>query len=90
MEAAAAMLGVRSGMAANLGGPQIYGLFLPRCNIFHLSQVAGLRMPGGLGVFLKVTQLCPKAVLAANKLAKVSGRHLDLSRSVMVLTWRRQ
>ena len=90
LEGAAAMLGVRLGMAAILCGPQIYGLFLPRYDIFHLSQVAGLRMPGGLGVFPQVPQLCPKAVLAANGLAKVWERHLDLSSVVMVSTWRRQ
>jgi dihydrofolate reductase len=28
-----------------LGGTEIFGLFLPRYDVFHLSRVAGLRLP---------------------------------------------
>ena len=40
-EGAARMLGVWRGTVAILGGTEIFGLFLPRYDIFHLSHVAG-------------------------------------------------
>ena len=47
LEKAAEMLGVRHGTIAILGGTEIFGLFLPRYDVFYLSHVAGLRLPWG-------------------------------------------
>ncbi len=88
-EAAAEQLGVTEGFAAVLGGPSIYGLFLPRYDAFDLSRAAGVRLPGGLGVFPEVPAKRPKAVLEAAGLALDERRLLDPEAGVTVAIWRR-
>jgi len=90
LEEAAGLLGVRDGMAAILGGTEIFGFFLPRYHEFHLSQVAGLRLPFGRPVFPQVPQRRPEAVLALNGLASGPQRKLDVSRGVTLSTWQRE
>ena len=70
------MLGVWSGTVAILGGNEIFGLFLPRYDVFHLSRVAGLRLPFGRAVFPKVPQRSPQAVLASSGLTQAVERIL--------------
>jgi hypothetical protein len=41
------MLGISQGKAVILGGPEIYRLFLPRYDVFHLSRAAGLKLTIG-------------------------------------------
>jgi hypothetical protein len=88
-EAAAARLGVAAGMVAILGGPAIYGLFLPRYDAFALSRVAGVRLPGGVGVFPGVPGRTPEALLEASGLALAEPRVLDPARGVTLALWRR-
>jgi len=47
LEKAAETLGVRNGTVAILGGTEIYGLFLRRYDLFHLSRQSGLRLLAG-------------------------------------------
>jgi hypothetical protein len=88
-EAAVEELGVREGMAAVLGGPGIYGLFLPRYDTFNLSHAGRVRLPGGLGVFPEVPERTPEAVLEAVGLALAERRVLDPATGVTVAIWRR-
>jgi len=90
LEEAAERLGVRHGTAAILGGTEIFGLFLPRYDEFHLSQVAGLRLPFGRPVFPQVPQRRPEAALTSSGLASGPQRKLDLSRGVTLSTWQRE
>lgn len=90
LEKAAEMLGVRHGTVAILGGTEIFGLFLPRYDVFYLSHVAGLRLPFGRAVFPQVPVRNPEAVLAASKLTRAAQQPLDLSRGVTLSTWVRQ
>ena len=53
-EQALQRLGVAEGKMAIIGGTEIFGLFLPRYDAFHLSRVAGVRLPGGRPVFPQV------------------------------------
>jgi dihydrofolate reductase len=76
LEKAAEALGVRHGTAAILGGTEIFGLFLPRFDVFYLSRVARLHLSGGRPVFPQVPQNSAEAVLA--------------SRGVTLSTWFRQ
>ena len=89
-EDAARMLGVRRGTVAILGGTEIFGLFLPRYDIFHLSHVAGLRLPFGRAVFPEVPQHSPQAVLSLSGLTQAAERMLDVSRGVTLSTWLRR
>ena len=80
-EDAARMLGVR-----RVGGTEIFGLFLPRYDIFHLSHVAGVRLPFGRAVFPEVPQHSPQAVLSLSGLCQAAERMLDVSRGVTFST----
>lgn len=51
-EAACAALGLNSGAAAVIGGPQVFALFLKLgYDCFHMSRAVKVRLPGGLPVF---------------------------------------
>ncbi len=90
LEDAAGQLGVRDGAAAILGGTEVYGLFLPRYDIFHLSRRPGLRLPGGRPVFPQVPGLSPEAVLEAHGLRPGKARQLDTATGASVVDWMRQ
>lgn len=72
LEKAAEMLGVQHGTIAILGGTDIFGLFLPRYDVFYLSHVAGLRLPSGRAVFPQVPVRSHEAVLAARGLTQAA------------------
>ena len=84
------MLRVWRGTVAILGGTEIFGRFLPRYDIFHLSHVAGLRLPFGRAVFPEVPQHSSQAVLSLSGLTQAAERMLDVSRSVTLSTWLRR
>ena len=89
-EDAAALINIDQGTAAILGGTDIYGLFLPRYDVFHLSRMPGLRLPGGRPVFPGVPQQRPKDILAAHGLVAGPARMLDDATGASVTTWRRE
>jgi dihydrofolate reductase len=90
LEDAAEGLGVHDGTAAILGGTDVYGLFLPRYDIFHLSRRPGLRLPGGRAVLPGVPDRTPEEVLSAHGLKAGSRRMLDDAIGATVTTWRRE
>jgi dihydrofolate reductase len=89
LEQAAARLGIRNGIAAILGGTDVYGLFLPRFDIFHLSRRPGLRLPGGRPVFPGVPEQTPEDILSSHGMMPGPRRMLDASRGASVTMWRR-
>jgi dihydrofolate reductase len=89
LERAAAQLGVHNGTAAILGGTEVYGLFLPRYDVFHLSRRPGLRLPGGRPVFPGVPEQSPEDILSAHGLMPGPRRMLDDATGASVTTWRR-
>lgn len=90
LEDAAQHLGVQCGTAAILGGTEVYGLFLPRYDIFHLSRRPGLRLPGGRPVFPGVPERTPEEILAAHGMKAGPPRMLDEATGASVTTWRRE
>ena len=86
-EKAVEMLGVRNGTVAVLGGTEIYGLFLRRYDMFHLSRLPGLRLPGGRPVFPQVPNWTPEDVLASSGLIPGPQRLLDVARGVTMTSW---
>lgn len=46
-ESACDFAGVRSGTAAIIGGPDVFGMFMDRYGTFWLSQAPQVRLPGG-------------------------------------------
>jgi hypothetical protein len=85
---ACAALGVDGGVAAILGGPQVYALFLGRgYAAFHLSRVARVTVPGGLPVFGRGAQPVEEALAGAG-LTPGPQRWLDQRAGVSVTIWR--
>ena len=82
--------GVTSGVAAIIGGPDVFGMFMDRYDTFWLSQAHGLKIPNGQGGFPGVPEKTPQDVLAAHGLTASDVRKLDPARNVDVTAWRRK
>ena len=89
VEEALRRLGVASGEIAIVGGTDIFGLFLPRYDVFHLTRANRVKLPGGPPVFPGVPEQAPEALLAAAGLTSGEPQLLDAAREVSVITWRR-
>jgi dihydrofolate reductase len=88
-EQAIGRLGVSDGTIAIIGGTDIFGLFLPRYDLFHLTRAAGTHLPGGRPVFPQVPAQAPEAVLTEAGLRPSPARVLDASRGISLVTWTR-
>jgi dihydrofolate reductase len=89
-EQASDALGVRDGVVAIIGGTNVFGMFLPRYDAFHLSRAARARIPGGLPVFPGVPARTPEDILADHGLAPGPTRMLDAAQEASVTTWQRR
>lgn len=88
-DAACERAGVTSGLAAIIGGPTVFGLFLDRFDTFWLSFAPHVRIPGGEPGLPGVPARTPQAVLAAHGLHAAETRVLDAANDVSVTAWRR-
>jgi dihydrofolate reductase len=88
-EAALARLGTPLGRAAIIGGTDVFGMFLDRYDIFHLTQASGVRLPGGRPVFPGVPAQTPEEVLAKHGLRRGRRRVLDPAKGLVVISWQR-
>jgi len=88
-EAACASAGVRSGMIAIIGGPDVFGLFMERYDTFWLSQAPRVHLPGGEACFPGVPAHSPQQVLAAHGLKPGEAQMLEPANDVRVTPWRR-
>jgi dihydrofolate reductase len=79
LEDACSALGVDSGVIAVVGGTFVFSLFLGiGYDAFHLSHAPGVRLPGGVPVFLEQSmERSPEDVLAAAGLKLGPSRRLD-------------
>ena len=90
LEAALERLGVADGTVAVIGGPEVFSLFLPLYDSFHLSRAANAKIPGGLAVFTEVgPSTTPEDVLAQRGFKPGPRRDLDAPAGVTVVTWER-
>jgi len=88
-EQAWAALAVLDGSLAVIGGTEVFGMFLPRYDVFHLTRAADVRLPGGRPVFPQVPQRSPEDVLASHSLKPGSPQVLDAASGLTVVSWRR-
>ena len=88
-EEAWAALGVPDGSLAVIGGTDVFGLFLPDYDVFHLTRAPGVQLPGGRPVFPQVPQQSPEQVLASHGLASGAPQVLDAGSGLAVTSWRR-
>jgi dihydrofolate reductase len=89
LEEALRELGVSDGMVAIIGGPDVFGMFLPRYDAFHLTRAARARLPGGRPVFPQVPGRTPEELLTSHGLRPGPQRVLDTSQEVTLTTWQR-
>jgi hypothetical protein len=88
-EAAWAALAVPDGSLAIIGGTDVFGMFLPRYDVFYLTRAPRVRLPGGRPVFPQVPQHTPDEVLASHGLRPDPPRVLDAGHDLSVTSWRR-
>lgn len=90
LDGALARLGVANGVIAILGGTDVFDLFLPLYDAFHLTRAAHARIPNGRPVFSAVgPQKTPEAVLAGIGLKPGHWRDLDAAAGIGLTTWKR-
>jgi dihydrofolate reductase len=90
LEKALDELGVTDGTIAVIGGPEVFSMFLPLYDAFHLSRAAHVRIPGGLPVFTEVgPNATPEDVLSRHGLKPGPRGDLDAAAGVTVVTWTR-
>jgi dihydrofolate reductase len=90
LEKALAQLGVGDGTIAVIGGREVFSLFLPLYDAFHLSRAANAKIPGGLAVFTEVgPNATPEDVLTQRGFKPGPRRELDPAAGVSVVTWQR-
>lgn len=81
-------LGAADGSAAVIGGTEVFSMFLPLYNTFHLSHAPHAKIPGGRPVFDEVGPITtPEDVLARHGLRRAERRDLDRAAGVTVVTW---
>jgi len=90
LEQAMEQLGVGDGAIAIIGGTEVFSMFLPRYDSFHLSRAANAKIPGGQPVFNEVGPTAtPEDVLMRHGLKPGPRRDLDAAAGVSVVTWQR-
>lgn len=85
---ACAAAGVTAGMAAVIGGPAVFAMFLDRYDTFWLSQAPEVRLPGGRPAF-DLPGRAAEDVLKEHGLAPAEIRLLDPAHQVTLTAWRR-
>jgi dihydrofolate reductase len=90
LEQALATLGSEDGTIAVIGGPDVFDLFLPLFDAFHLSRAANVMLTDGCPVFTGAgPPATPEDILAAHGLKPGPRRVLDAAAGVSVVTWAR-
>src|SRR5262245_58345526 len=91
LEQAWTRLDAPDGMLAVIGGGEVNQLFLERgFDAFHLSRVAGVRLPGGRPVFPGVgPDRTVDDILTQHGLTPAPPSMLDAAAGVTLVTWRR-
>ena len=91
LEQAIAALGAGDGPIAAIGGTEVFTMFLPFYDAFHLSRAAHATISGGRPVFEGVgPSVTPEDVLARHGLKAGPRRDLDPSAGVTEVTWERE
>lgn len=90
LEQAIEALNAADGPVAIIGGTEVFSMFLPRYDAFHLSRAANAKIPGGRPVFTEVSpHTTPEDVLTRHGLKPGPRRNLDAATGVSLVTWQR-
>jgi dihydrofolate reductase len=84
-------VGVKDGVVAVIGGPEVFSMFLPLYDAFNLSRAERATIPGGLPVFAEVgPNATVEDVLSRHGLKPGPKRDLDAAAGVSVTRWERK
>jgi dihydrofolate reductase len=90
IEQAIAALGAPAGVIAAIGGTEVFSMFLPVYDAFHLSHAAHAKIPGGRPVFAGVGPgVTPEDILARHGLKPGPRQELDAAAGVTLVIWER-
>jgi dihydrofolate reductase len=90
LDAALSRLGVVEGLIAILGGTEVFDLFLPLYDAFHLTRALQAKIPAGRPVFSQVGPgKTPEDVLAGAGLKPGQRQDLDAAAAITLTTWTR-
>jgi hypothetical protein len=89
-EHAMTKLGRPDGSVGVIGGTGVFGLFLDRYTVFHLTRVPDVRFPGGRPVFPDVPANTPEEVLSCHGLTLDRRSVLDQSKGLVLFSWKRR
>lgn len=90
LEKAIETLGAADGSVAVIGGTEVFSMFLPLYDVFHLSHAPHAKIPGGRPVFNEVGPMAtPDDVLIRHGLKPGERRDLDPAAGVTVVRWER-
>ena len=88
-EQALALLGAPDGNVGVIGGTDVFGMFLDRYDVFHLSRAPDVRLPDGRPIFPEVPARTPEEVLASQGLDRGQRRVLDPAKGLTIVSWQR-
>ncbi|HUZ73025.1 MAG TPA: hypothetical protein VMU87_08560 [Stellaceae bacterium] len=88
-EQALAALGMPDASIGVVGGTGVFGMFLDRYDVFHLSRAPDVRLPGGRPVFPEVPARTPEEVLASHGLDRGQRQVLDPASGLAIVRWQR-
>jgi hypothetical protein len=88
-EDAVAALNVPCHSAAILGGTEVFGIFLNRFDVFFLSRIAGVRLPGGRPIFRQVPFETPERILTMHGLRDTGYELTDSTARLTISRWSR-
>jgi dihydrofolate reductase len=89
LEQAMAVLGAADGSVGVIGGTEVFGLLLDRYDLFHLSRVSDVRLPGGRPIFPDVPTQTPEEVLVGYGLEAGPRQVLDAVKGLTLVSWHR-
>ncbi|HUI22690.1 MAG TPA: hypothetical protein VLZ74_16860 [Methylocella sp.] len=84
-----AMFGTPVGSIGVIGGTEVLGVLLDCYDVFYLSRVPDVRLPGGRPVFPDVPTRSPEEVLVSHGLDRNQRQVLDPTKGLAIVSWRR-
>ena len=88
---AVAAIAAADGTIAIIGGTEVFGLFLPIYDAFHLTRAARAQIPGGRPLFPQSgLHATPDDVLARQGLQPGPRRDIDAAAGITLTTWTRE
>jgi len=87
LERALDLLGVPNATVAVIGGTDVFGLFLPLYDEFHLTKADGVHLPGGRPVFPGIPPETPEGLLARSGMRERDRQMLDAANRLSLAIW---